>query len=92
MELSLLCNAKVVLIVFDKNEKMLVYTSEKSTIEEMKDYFNCENCTKEYFTNIHHKDLFEDITKQTEFSESKKEQADQSLLNHPIMILFLKKK
>jgi hypothetical protein len=51
MELSLLCEVKVLLCIVDKNDKLVVYSSDGVTTSLMKNALNNENIQKEYLTN-----------------------------------------
>lgn len=51
MELSLLCEAKILLCVLDKNEKLTTYISDSETLKEFEEYFFNKNILKENFNN-----------------------------------------
>jgi len=51
MELSLLCEAKVLLCVLDKNEKLTTYISDSETLKDFEEFFFNENILKENFNN-----------------------------------------
>jgi hypothetical protein len=51
MELSVLCNVKVMMCVIDRNNKMLVYNTDKVTPFTMLEHFNNKFIEKEYCTN-----------------------------------------
>lgn len=51
MELSVLCDSKILLCVLDKNEKMMIYASDGMTIKEMQRDILSGDVHKEYFTN-----------------------------------------
>jgi len=60
MELSLLCEAKILLCVLDKNEKLTTYISDTESIKDFEEYHFNKNILKENFNN---KDVNEIITK-----------------------------
>lgn len=49
MELSLLCDIKVLLCVYDKNDKMLIYTSDDNTTSNIFQNFTDNKVIKENF-------------------------------------------
>jgi len=51
MELSLLCEAKILLCVLDKNEKLTTYVSDLNTLKELEEYFYNKKILKENFYN-----------------------------------------
>jgi hypothetical protein len=51
MELSLLCEVKVMLCVMDKNDKMIVYASDEETALTMQSYMMNESVQKEFLMN-----------------------------------------
>lgn len=51
MELSLLCEAKILLCVLDKNEKLTTYVSDSETLKDFEEYFFNKNILKENFNN-----------------------------------------
>jgi hypothetical protein len=51
MELSLLCEVKVLLCVVDKNEKLVVYCSDGMTSDIMQNSLCNDHIQKEYLTN-----------------------------------------
>jgi hypothetical protein len=51
MELSLLCEAKVLLCIIDKNEKLVVYSSDEGTGDIMKAGLCSDKIQKEYLHN-----------------------------------------
>lgn len=51
MELSLLCEAKILLCVLDKNEKLTTYISDSETLKDFEEYFFNRNILKENFNN-----------------------------------------
>lgn len=51
MELSLLCEAKIMLCVLDKNEKMSIYVSDRETSKDFEDYWYNKNIQKEFLSN-----------------------------------------
>ncbi len=51
MELSLLCEAKILLCVLDKNEKLTTYISDSETLKDFEEYFYNKNILKENFSN-----------------------------------------
>jgi len=52
MELSLLCEAKILLCVLDKNEKLTTYISDSETLKDLEEYFFNKTIQKENFSNI----------------------------------------
>ena len=71
MELSLLCEVKVLLCIVDKNKKLLVYCSDDAVSLSMQQSITNDNIQKEYLTNddvfyliqsyFQYKDLFSEI-------------------------------
>lgn len=51
MELSLLCDAQVLLCVYDKNGKMMIYSSDSNTTGTIFQNFTKDNVIKENFSN-----------------------------------------
>ena len=51
MELSVLCESKVMLCVLEKNEKITLYMSENNSINDFKDYWQNKNIAKENLDN-----------------------------------------
>jgi hypothetical protein len=51
IELSLLCEAKILLCVLDKNEKLTTYISDSDTLKDLEEYFFDKNIQKENFCN-----------------------------------------
>jgi hypothetical protein len=58
MELSVLCNVKVLMCVIDRNSKMMIYNTDKLTPFTMLEHFNNKFVEKEYCTNEHVKNNF----------------------------------
>ena len=66
MELSLLCEVKLLLCVVDKTEKMMVYSTEKNPNNFISNYLvgnNIPASDKEYLSNSDYKEIFIDNTK-----------------------------
>jgi hypothetical protein len=73
MELSLLCEVKVLLCVVDRTEKIMLYASELNVTQMINTYILNENFSplqKEIYTNFNYKDTFLDNTRPSELSES----------------------
>jgi hypothetical protein len=51
MELSLLCEAQILLCVLDKNEKLTTYISDSETLKDFEEFFFNKNILKENFNN-----------------------------------------
>ena len=51
MELSLLCESKLLLCVMDKNEKLTFYASDPETVRMMQEFLYDDNVQKEYYQN-----------------------------------------
>jgi hypothetical protein len=51
MELSLLCEVKVMLCVMDKNERMIVYASDEDTANTMQSFILNDAVQKEFLSN-----------------------------------------
>ncbi len=53
MELSLLCDVKVFLCIVDKNEKMMIFSSESNIESFKKNYLDNHPDAREIFTHAH---------------------------------------
>ena len=51
MELSLLCEVKVMLCVMDKNDRMIVYASDEDTANTMQSFILNDSVQKEFLSN-----------------------------------------
>jgi hypothetical protein len=71
MELSLLCDVKVMLCIVDKNEKVLIFSSETDVRNFAQRYMTHPENARELYNHPDYKEIFENDAKLSEYSELK---------------------
>lgn len=76
MELSLLCGVKVFLGIVDKNEKVMIFSSEKEITALLTHYMYNYELAREVYTHDDYKEIFEENARLSEYSDYKGKNSD----------------
>src|SRR4051812_27230757 len=71
MELSLLCGVKVFLGIVDKNDKVMIFSSENEITPLLNKYMLTHASAREVYTHDDYKEIFEENARLSEYSDYK---------------------
>lgn len=71
MELSLLCDVRVMLCIVDKNEKVMIFSSETNINNFIQTYLTHPEKAREVYNHPDYKEIFENEARLSEYSELK---------------------